>query len=302
MFDDLAAYFYENVVTPFEEYLEVKSSGKAGRNRDARVALTAATSLYHLREHLPPLHALTRAEISSNHCADYSLLGDVVNAAKHRFVTRGSPQISDAAQIEEQVVVTEYQDEQGPYRWVEKIVAVGLVDGSTRDLLEVLVNVMNFWQSYLHSIGVISNPRSYSVPQGAQPKSRADCAESRLDLEIVKGLRFKQSWRLQRYNYTTGKIEPVDLTGSEIRFRIYKPRFDVDLSLRNDVTGQEFSRTITLSDEDCEALSGFRTEEEKQAFVSSLPQAQEALRKLAEAAGIHSITNAKPEGGNEETT
>jgi hypothetical protein len=59
------SYFYDYVVTSFEEYRNAKSSRKAGRHRDIRLAFVAATALYHFREHLPASHTLTRAAISA---------------------------------------------------------------------------------------------------------------------------------------------------------------------------------------------------------------------------------------------
>lgn len=286
MFDDLTAYFHENVESSFKDYRDVKQLGTAGRSRDIKTALIAATSLYHLREHLPAGYSLTRAAISSQ-CSDYGLLGDIVNASKHRSLTHGTPQISDATQIEECVVLTEYQDEQGPYRCVEKTVQVRLLDGSKRDVLEVMTNVMNFWQRYLHSIGVIAAPQNYTIPNASEPKSRSECADSRLDLEMVRGLRFRLTGLLQKYNYDTGKIEPTDLTGADVRFSIF-PRvpLNIELSLKNEATGQQFAKTITLSEDESEVLNHLTTEEEKQRYAEGLPAVQEALRELAAEAGI----------------
>jgi len=225
-------------------------------------------------------HPLTRAAISGQ-CPDYDLLGDIVNAAKHRSLTRGTPQISNATQIEEQIVVTEYEDEHGPYRCVEKVVVVGLANGSARDVLEVLTNVMNFWQGYLHSIGVLANPRNYPVPHGAELKSRSECGDSRLNFEMARGLRFRQTVQLQKYNYVEGKIEPVDLTGKDVRFKIHpRPRQELTLSLKS-ATGQEFSKTIILSEDESEALDRLTTDHEKQTYVQGLPLAQQTVRELA---------------------
>ena len=57
--------------------------------------------------------------------------------------------------------------------------------------------------------------------------------------------------RLQRYNYNTGAIEPIDLTGSQLRMAIRPPpRYDVDVSLTHNATGVEYKTTITLSEEE----------------------------------------------------
>src|SRR5881394_643438 len=119
MFDDIAALFHENVIAAYERYLETKESNVAGRSRDLVDALSAATALYHFREHLPAVLAKTRHQIA-NHCPDYDLLGDVVNAGKHRELTRGTPALTSADQIQEQLISTEYEDEQGVYRHLEK--------------------------------------------------------------------------------------------------------------------------------------------------------------------------------------
>jgi hypothetical protein len=76
---------------------------------------------------------------------DYDLLGDGVNATKHRSIRRGTPKITNATQIYEEVIVTEYKDTQGFYPGVEKKVIVKLSNGSEKDVLDVLMNVINFW-------------------------------------------------------------------------------------------------------------------------------------------------------------
>ena len=76
VFDDLRAYFYENVVATFNAYFEVKRNGLYGASRDLRAAIVAATALYHLREHIPTAHQESRAELAQI-CPDYDLLGDI---------------------------------------------------------------------------------------------------------------------------------------------------------------------------------------------------------------------------------
>ena len=90
MFDDLAAFYHENVVSASIDYREVYGSGIVGRSRDLRSALIAATALFHLREHLPRGKRLSRAEVETG-CSDYGILGDIVNAAKHKTVTNPTP-------------------------------------------------------------------------------------------------------------------------------------------------------------------------------------------------------------------
>ena len=271
MFDDLAAYFYENVVTAFEEYLSVRATQSAGRSKDVRSGVSAASALYHLREHLPSTYPKTRTDVV-NSCPDYALLGDVVNASKHRTLTKGTPQLTNADSIEELVIITEYEDEQGSYKNVEKEIAIKLSNGTVRILAEVMTNVMNFWKDELYANGIISENKHYSLVNRTQPLARAACNNDKLDLEIKKGLRFKQNCSFRKFNYSTNQIEPIDLTGANVRMRIYQPKYDVDISLKNGATGEELSRTVSLTSEESERVTAIENEEERQEYLISLPQ------------------------------
>jgi hypothetical protein len=102
----------------------------------------------------------------------------------------------------------------------------------------------------------------------------------------VQGQRFLQSMRLLRFNSNTGKAEPIDLTGSNLNFRIYRPQFDIELSLTHDASGKEFKKTITLTEDESAVLSRMSNDAERQAYVDGLPAAQAALQQLAVEAGL----------------
>jgi hypothetical protein len=283
MFDDVAALFRENVVETFENYLDTKRSERAGKSRDLQSALSAATAMYHFREHLPKTYSKSWANIVRL-CPDYSLLGDVVNAAKHGALTRGRPQLDSADQIEERLQITEYQDDRGVYRHIEKSVILKLTSGVERDLLEILINVINFWQSELAAIGVFASRPPYKLTKETQPKARADCNNGRMDLEMIKGIRFKQSYQFLRYDYATGAIVPVDLTGSGIEFRVFKPKYEVAISLGKQSTGDRLNRTIVISEEEGQKVLEFKSDKERHQFLASLPQTKEAIHQLEEEA------------------
>ncbi|MFQ6758554.1 MAG: hypothetical protein D9V46_04695 [Deltaproteobacteria bacterium] len=289
MFDDLTTYYHENVVSTYMDYRDIKRSGTAGRSRDIRNAIIAASALFHLREHLPRPNQPTRAA-TEKLCPEYGLLGDIVNAAKHKSISRntphGTPLLADATQIDERIVLTEYLDEKGPYRFAEKTVIAKLSDGSERDLFEILTVVMNYWENFLYSLGILPSLRIFPNDSNKHPRTRKEWEENRLDFEIVKGHRFHQSMRLQRFNYQTETIEPIDLTGSQVKFNIYKPAYEINLSLTHDASGKEFKKTITLSDDESETVAHCKTDEDRQAYINSLPCAHEALRQLAIEAGV----------------
>src|SRR5664279_6127426 len=126
MFDDLATYYHENVVSSFLAYREVRGDSVSGRSRDLRHALTAAAALFHLREHLPA-RTLSRAK-AERLCPDYGLLGDVVNVAKHGELTaatpHGTPLLTRATSLDEQLMSIQYEDSEGTYRYAQKTVVV----------------------------------------------------------------------------------------------------------------------------------------------------------------------------------
>jgi hypothetical protein len=284
MFDDLAAFFHENVVTAFTDYAKTKKEEPHGRSRDLRAAITAATALYHLREHVPTKFRKSREQIAKL-CPDYDLLGDIVNAAKHRELKKGTPQINSAEDVFELTVVTRYEDDQGEYSDTNKLVVVKLKDGSERDVSEVLTNVINFWGQELtkHQVLPRFKPFPLPVPPGSRPLTRAD-AKQRLDQEIIRGVRFKHMLRLQKYNSTTGKSEPIDLTGSQVHYRIYKPAYSIDIELTGPA-GEKVKTAFDLTDEQSMKWHEIETDEERRAFVQALVKEnkEEVQRLIAEA-------------------
>jgi hypothetical protein len=283
MFDDFRSYFYQSVVTSFEEYQLVKSASPTGRNQDLQKAMVAASALFHLREHLPPSSSLNRTSVE-NLCSDYGLLGDIVNASKHGEISgstpHGAPMITSATHLEEVNVITEYEDEKGIYEFYETVVNARLVNGTRRNVQEVMTNVMNFWQNHLHSLGIISRSRQY--PLNHEPKSRAECEKSSRSLEIVPGLRLQQAYEFNRYNYTTHSIEPIDMTGHTARMVFQPDPKEFDFTASDDATGRTFTTRITLSDDEQKNLASLTTDSERDAYIQELPSVKHATKQAEE--------------------
>jgi hypothetical protein len=291
MFRNLATYYFENIVTPFLEYRDRSNDGIAGMSRDLRGAMCAANALFHLREHLPKPMALSRKDVERA-CSDYALLGDVVNVSKHgnliSSTPHGLPLVSDAANLFEKILIIEYEDNEGSYRYAQKAVVVKLSDGSDRNLLGVLTNVINFWEQHLLTIGVLTSARTFMHDANIRARSRAECETNRLDLEQVRGQNFHLTIQVLKFNYETGTAEPPSLPCKSASLRFFRPNFDVDLFLTNGTNGEEVKTTISLSEEESAAISSM-SDAERQAFVYSLPSAQAALKELAIKCGVHKI-------------
>ena len=288
MFDDLASLFYHQVVTAFNEYNAERKRGTIGRSSDLRLAVNAASALYHFREHLPATSRPSKRELSGR-CPDYKLLGDAANASKHGAIDRDSPQLTSAENIVEELVLTKYQDTTGAYWHAEKVVLLHLNDGTTRELHDVMRNVFNLWVDELHARGILPKLSAVAPDEFVVPVRSSDDGTSQIAAEIVQGLRFRQHVRLQEFNHETGVIQPIDLTGAQVRMRIYRPGYEVDVSLRHESTGKELTRTIELTPEESADLGRMTTDAERSEFINF----------IASNRGVHNEMFAELEGVDE---
>ncbi len=202
-----------------------------------------------------------------------------MNAFKHHKLTRSSSRLVSANQIYELHRSTMYCDELGEYFHSEKLVVVE--EGNRRlDLLEVLTNVLNYWERLLVEIGIQKTVRAWKYPLHDEPRRRQDCNLGRLDLQITPGLALEIETQLLRYNYTTRAIEPFDLSRWDVRARIYAPPTEhLHLTLTHAPSGRTATRSIELSTEESKSLKGMN-EVERNMFVSTLDRARAAMLEM----------------------
>lgn len=293
MFDDLAAYFHENIVASYMAYREIRDNESYGGSRDMRAAVVAATALYHLREHIPQPQRKTRNAIA-NECPDYDVLGDVVNAAKHRELDRGRPKLKSAEDIYELTVITQYEDADGTYPDAQKVVMVKFLDGTERDILECLTNVINYWGNEFVRFGFRESFKPFQIPPSPGERFVARDEAKRLGTEITRGIRFKQTLKLLKFDPSTGKSEPIDLTGSDLKYRIYKPSYVVDLHLSHPVTGKEYTFELKLDDDQSLEWHSLQTDSKREEFASRLAQERHDEIKALLAAKIEEDSNEEP--------
>jgi hypothetical protein len=142
LFDNVHAYFYENVLACYNEYEDRRSESKTGLSIDLRKAIVAATALFHFREHLPKQYKKSREEFAKS-CLDYDLLGDICNASKHNSLTKHWKYLNSSESIKEIIELTKFNDSLGDYFFQEKIICIKLIDNSERDLFDILTKVLN---------------------------------------------------------------------------------------------------------------------------------------------------------------
>lgn len=284
MFDDLHAYFYENVRVAYRDFKERLAEPRAGKSIDLRLALGACEALFHLREHLPEAHALSRTAAEAR-CPDLALVGDIANVSKHRTITKptphGAPLLTSAAQLHEIINIIQYEDAEGEYWCISKQVVAKLADGTLADVMQAQTNALNFWENYLTEIGVlkVATIHSYDDRLGYRPRPSHAV---RPTLEILQGVRFCQTLQLMKFNSDTGRAEPMPLPkGTKARIQLRtRPRHQVDITLRHDESGRESTRTITLTEDESEMIDA-APEKDHESLLNGFESMRNGFKEFA---------------------
>jgi hypothetical protein len=228
-------------------------------------ALAAATATFHFREHLPPCLQKTRAQMAQI-CPDYDLLGDVVNASKHNLLTKGNPRINSADDIR---IARHYvfEDEDGVYPSNSKSIEISLKDGRTRELFDVLTNVVNMWVTFLHDAGVSEKSDLFQHEDRNRVISRAE-AKRGIDLVATQGLALTQGLKIQKYNYQKGRPEPIDLTGAKFQFSLHDPRaakYSMDMQIVSP-EGKKYTASVDLDPDEVDEYLLLKTGSQLEEF------------------------------------
>jgi hypothetical protein len=267
--EKLYALFYETVLIPYNEYKTIRTNRRFGTRTDWNASMLASTSAYHFREHLPDQHKKSYNQMVTI-CPDYALLRGVVNAVKHRHLTRGDAQIVSANSIREWVVVTIYLDDQGEYRNAAKSIEITLKDGTTRELFDVLTNVVNMWISFFQAAGISNKAAPFPHEDRRTVIAREKAGE--MDLAMVQGISFGLPFKIQKYNYEKGLPEPVDLSGGTATFSIYDPRkakTEVEMQAISP-NGKKYVGTVELDQGEKNEFYSITDEEKKQELCGKL--------------------------------
>jgi hypothetical protein len=287
MFEAIQTYFYDYVVAAYEDYARHRDDNTSGRHRHLSTALHACAALFHFREHLPDPHTMTWRQVVAL-CPDYRLIAAVTNASKHSELTRndpmGRPPIDDVEQLEELTIVTRFRDEQGEYADAQSRIFANCTDGVSRNLDEAITNVLNFWGIQLSCWGM-ANFRTVPVPRfpGTYfvPRDKA----RNLDFEVLAPLGLRHSIQLLRFDPVQGTAVPIDLTGSDIEFKLYRPAFTLDITFPAPDGGHPIKCSLALTDEESQAFAALNNDEERDVFMRRLAASrQEELQRQVSAA------------------
>lgn len=130
---------------------------------DVQEVMMIATTMYHFQEHLPKDLQISKDNVIDD-CADYALLGDAVNAWKHRSIAaswnRRIRIVTTVDQICETVAI-HWNDDLKAVDKVHKLIYLDISNGMQRDMLDILATVLNYWEQYLYNARVIRTCRRF---------------------------------------------------------------------------------------------------------------------------------------------
>jgi hypothetical protein len=185
------------------------------------------------------------------------------------------PQIASADKIVEHVVYTQYRDEFGHYTAATKAIDITLTDGTTRELFDVLTNVVNMWMDFLAVEGISEKWKAFAHEDRNRIISRDEAG--RIGLEITQGIAADLRFKMQKYNYEKGCPEPWDLTGHKIFFNIYDPaKMKTELTVQ--LTSSEGKTYFADIELDAEEKAEFF-------LLKGTPQEDEFKKKIMERRG-----------------
>ncbi len=275
MDDNFQNYYYENIIVPYYDYIEEKQEGSFGRSNDIKKAIVCASKLYHLREYLSPSPSC-KAIVSL--CSAYKIIQDVTNVSKHRVLTKGAPEVSNINQISELIVITTFEDEKGEFTDSDKVVQITKDNGITLFLHDILYNVICFWDKYLYDNKLINKEYKLKIPAPiGKVKQRSECKN--VGIASVRGLGFKISWLMMKWDYAKNVAVPIDLTGAKMQFKVYKPKLTPQINMVDNKTGEVSNLDILLNEEDLIKFNLFETDSERFFFVKELDYAKEQIIK-----------------------
>ena len=275
MFDDIHAYFHENVLAAYSKYVRIKSSTQSKPRELLRATVGVASTLYHLREHMPDRFKKSRNELLQRE-PNYGLIGDIANVSKHRTIDRNDPRITKAENIFEAVVITEYQDDQGPYNHVAKSTFATLNDGTAVDLHIIIVSVLNMWLEEFEQAGIVDNVKSFPIYHERLPQRGESSSPN---VSSIAGVRISQTFKFQKYNYTTDTIDAVDFTDRKVEGFIYQRQYNVTLKVmpKPGSDAAELNVDLILDGEQYDIMQKCKTDIQKMKLLTRIAQEQGKL-------------------------
>ena len=284
---DIRSRFMQHSLLDLKSYQEGLEDGRFGFNvdTDAKRAVNLAISLYHMTDHMPT----KEFDRWYRECQSLLLVQNIANIYKHNGLDLNRPQyrrrpplVTTSDAVWQTLVITMYEDKQGPYSIAYKEVMVTLDDGSEKELTPVLFGVFNFWIDELDKLGSRTVPHvpipDRSKIQGRDSKGK----EGDIEIFMVNGEEIRRKVLVRKYDYSLGQPVPYDFEGegvSKVEAKVYKtPPTVVNWTL-TDKQGRKHKLEVPLTEEQVERYNN--TDPRLQAnYLMLLAQESEAYQNL----------------------
>lgn len=278
MFHDLNAQFQTQILPAYQKFRDMRLDGQMGNYALALAATSCASVLYHFREYIPKEHRPTRKEVSEE-CPEYKLIADVTNAMKHSVLSRppldGPALVRSSNDIYELAVIINF-DGDGvcePYSHCEPVVCVKCTDGIDRYLDDALVEVINFWGSKLKELGIAEYDKIIPLPFPGTIFIPQDSARG-ITEKRLKGLGGSSNAKLMEFDHQSGFARPIDLTGAQVEFTMYRPRFNLIVEIKIPTIPETYHHVIGLSDQESQEYIALKDEKEVATFQTKIANEQ----------------------------
>jgi hypothetical protein len=274
MFGNISQYFSEKVLPDYKFYLKQRKNNKSGLSKDISTGIDSATSLYHFREHLENFCEAWEKTYDDllELYPNYNLLGEVVNASKHAVRNKKNRKLTNAQNIYEEIIITTYIDKKGEYNHIQKEVLVKLDSGENVVLYKLLTEIVNMWIKELKSIGLFSG-LSIFTESTRLPRRNKD--SGKLDFITTQNF-YGRRFKIQKYNYDTKTIEPIDLSDAEISAKFFKPQIIADLEI-TEKNGKKHNFEILVDQKQKKLIEGMKDINERNQFLIKLATEQNLI-------------------------
>lgn len=265
MFENARKFYVEDVLPSYIDYIEQWKKNEYGQNKLLRKGIIICSGLYHIREHLPI--KISRKEISLE-CPDYDLIGDIVNASKHKEIDQNEPIINDASQISESLISVEYTDSEGTYSISQVEVFVKPNCGDEICLTNLITSVMAFWTKKLRDLG-IGSFREQETVSYERSYTREEIKNHSNPISTIVSEDYKQEFRFLRFNNQTNKVDPFEIVGLKATLRIPKLPKSAIIGITC-ANGIKFDHEIPLTGVQADEYIALDTFKEKERYIEKV--------------------------------
>lgn len=105
-----------------------------------------------------------------------------------------------------------------------------------------------------------------------------------MHLALTQGQAFRMAMYLQRYNYQTGMVEPVDLTGASAKMTLRKSNYEAQVTLEHPMKNIRYTKTIQLTEAESLAMQAQPDDNARQQLLGTFASAQAAMQELRQQA------------------